>query len=255
MSDTDEKTGIRMRGEAVTRLETFVDASFAFAVTLLVVSFNDLPNSMPELYEAIRRAPGFLASFAILAMFWVSHNRFSRRFALEDAWATLLSFAFVALCLLYVYPLRMIMALAMHYLTGGWAPQQLDIQSAEDLRGVYLLYGLGFGGMSIIIGLLNVHALRRKSDLGLNPLEIFLARAEVTGSVLLCIPAFISIILALTLTKNAMGTAAQGLPGMVYALLGIIMPTYGAWIGRNIKRISCLPRLSVAAGDHTGQLR
>ena len=30
--------GFRLRGEAVTRLETFVDAAFAFAVTLLVMA-------------------------------------------------------------------------------------------------------------------------------------------------------------------------------------------------------------------------
>lgn len=233
-----EAHAFRMRGEAVTRLETFVDAAFAFAVTLLVVSFNDMPNSMPELYEAIRRAPGFLASFAILAMFWISHNRFSRHFALEDGWATFLSFSFVALCLLYVYPLRMIMALAMHYMTGGWSPQQLEIGSAEDLRGVYLLYGLGFGGMSAIIGLLNFHALRKRVELSLNPLEIFLAKAEILSSTLLCIPAMISIVLALTLSKNAMEGFAQGLPGMVYAMLGLIMPIFGIWVGRNTRRLS-----------------
>lgn len=228
----------KMRGEAVTRLETFVDAAFAFAVTLLVVSFNDMPNSMPELYEAMRRAPGFLASFAVLAMFWISHNRFSRHFALEDAWSMLLSFSFVALCLLYVYPLRMIMALAMHYMTGGWAPQQLEIESADDIRGVYLLYGLGFAGMASILGLLNLHALRKKAELDLNPLEIFSAKAEIASSVLLCIPAIISIVLALTLTKGAMQRFAQGLPGMIYAMLGIVMPFFGMWVGRNINRLS-----------------
>ena len=233
-----EANSFRMRGEAVTRLETFVDAAFAFAVTLLVVSFNDMPNSMPELYEAMRRAPGFLASFAILAMFWISHNRFSRHFALEDAWSMFLSFSFVALCLLYVYPLRMIMALAMHYMTGGWAPQQLEIESADDIRGVYLLYGLGFAGMAGIIGLLNLHALRKKAELGLNSLEIFSAKAEIVSSVLLCIPAIISIVLALTLTKSAMQGFAQGSPGMVYAMLGIVMPIFGTWVGRNINRLS-----------------
>lgn len=149
-----------------------------------------------------------------------------------------LSFCFVALCLIYVFPLRMIMALAMHYITGGWAPQQLDIQSSEDLSGVYLLYGLGFSGMAAIIGLLNFHALRKRIELDLNPPEIFLARAEVISSILLCVPAIISIVLALTLSKEAMGTFAQGLPGMVYGLLGIVMPIYGVWLGRNMDRLS-----------------
>jgi uncharacterized membrane protein len=35
---------VRQRGEQVTRLETFVDAAFAFAMTLLVVSFDAMPR-------------------------------------------------------------------------------------------------------------------------------------------------------------------------------------------------------------------
>lgn len=58
--------GVRQRGEQVTRLETFVDAAFAFAVTLLVVSFDAMPSSFAELYDALRRLPAFLAGFAIL---------------------------------------------------------------------------------------------------------------------------------------------------------------------------------------------
>ena len=53
--------GVRLRGEQVTRLETFVDAAFAFAMTLLVVSFDAMPESFSELYDALRRLPAFLA--------------------------------------------------------------------------------------------------------------------------------------------------------------------------------------------------
>ena len=54
--------GVRQRGEQVTRLETFVDAAFAFAMTLLVVSFDAMPDSFAELYDALRRLPAFLAA-------------------------------------------------------------------------------------------------------------------------------------------------------------------------------------------------
>ena len=37
--------GFRLRGQSVTRLETFVDAAFAFALTLLVIAGDDLPDS------------------------------------------------------------------------------------------------------------------------------------------------------------------------------------------------------------------
>ena len=71
--------GFRPRGQQVTRLETFVDAAFAFAVTSLVLSFDAMPDSFTELYDALRRLPACLAGFAILALFWTAHHRFSRR--------------------------------------------------------------------------------------------------------------------------------------------------------------------------------
>ena len=41
------------RGREVTRIEAFVDAAFAFAVTLLVISFNALPDSADDLRGAL----------------------------------------------------------------------------------------------------------------------------------------------------------------------------------------------------------
>ena len=38
----------------MTRLEAFVDAAFAFAVTLLVISLDAIPNSIPALLEAMK---------------------------------------------------------------------------------------------------------------------------------------------------------------------------------------------------------
>ena len=39
--------GFRERGAQVTRLEAFVDAAFAFSLTMLVISTNDVPRSIP----------------------------------------------------------------------------------------------------------------------------------------------------------------------------------------------------------------
>ena len=41
--------GFHLRGEAMTRTEVFVDAAFAFAVTMLVISIDQIPQSVPEL--------------------------------------------------------------------------------------------------------------------------------------------------------------------------------------------------------------
>ena len=90
------------RGQQVTRLEAFVDAAFAFALTMLVISIDEIPGNRAELVQALKGVPAFAASFAVLAMFWWDHNLWSRRFGLDDGWSVLLSLVYVFLALVYV---------------------------------------------------------------------------------------------------------------------------------------------------------
>ena len=53
--------GFLERGAQVTRLEAFVDAAFAFAVTLLVISLDAIPDSIPALMVAMKGVPAFAA--------------------------------------------------------------------------------------------------------------------------------------------------------------------------------------------------
>ena len=105
-----DKDGFLLRGEEVSRIEAFVDASFAFAMTLLVIFYNDLPDTVAELRQALLRVPTFVVCFVLLGMFWLAHNRWSRRFGLENAYTTTLSLALVLVVLVFVYPLRMVIS-------------------------------------------------------------------------------------------------------------------------------------------------
>ncbi len=154
LSHLPVRRGFRMRGQQATRLETFVDAAFAFAVTLLVVSFGAMPDTFAELYDALRRLPAFLGGFAVLALFWHAHYMFSRRYGLEDGAVVLLGMALVAAALFYVFPLRMVMSAAMHFFTGGWAPRELEVTSAAEFRAVFVLYGVGFATLAVVIAAL-----------------------------------------------------------------------------------------------------
>ncbi len=224
--------GFRVRGEAVTRLETFVDAAFAFAVTLLVVSFDTMPDTFGELHDALRRFPAFLAGFAIIAMYWHAHNRFSRRFGLEDATVVVLSLGLVAATLFYVYPLRMVMSAGLHYMTGGWAPTELEVSSMLEYRLVWVIYGSGFALLATLIALLNRHALRRADALGLDAAERAIARAEIVAMLVLIGSAILSMSLALALPDSR--SWYNALPGMAYALLGVVLPIYGVRSGRRV---------------------
>ena len=229
------KDGFRLRGEAVTRLETFVDAAFAFAVTLLIVSFESVPGSFPELVEAMRRVPAFLCGFAMLATFWAAHNRFSRRYGLEDGPVVMLSLALVAVVLVYIFPLRILMAGMMAFFTGGWAPGELDIRTMDDLRAVYFIYGAGFLAMNGLFVGLNHHALRRAAQLRLDAGERESTRTERNSYLILGASALLSILLAGVLPMSSEWHKAA--PGLAYGTLMFAMPLYGVLADRAHKRV------------------
>jgi hypothetical protein len=74
--------GFRMRGREVTRLESFADAIFAFALTLLIVSL-EAPKSFADLIGTMRGFPAFAVCFVMLATIWNTQYKFSRRFRLD----------------------------------------------------------------------------------------------------------------------------------------------------------------------------
>jgi uncharacterized membrane protein len=69
-----------MRGENMTRIETFVDAAFAFAFTMLVISIDEIPNNVGQLIELSRDIPAILASASMICAIWLSHATWSRTF-------------------------------------------------------------------------------------------------------------------------------------------------------------------------------
>jgi uncharacterized membrane protein len=73
-----------MRGESMTRLETFVAASFAFAITIMMISLGTMPDSIAEFVDATKEIPVFIASSVLLIWIWHAHAKWSRRYGLED---------------------------------------------------------------------------------------------------------------------------------------------------------------------------
>src|SRR5881392_812324 len=76
--------GFRLRGMEMTRLETFIDAAFAFAITMLVIAAQQIPDDIETLLAAFKNVPAFVASVIVLGIFWRGHWLWSRRYGLED---------------------------------------------------------------------------------------------------------------------------------------------------------------------------
>ena len=73
--------GFRLRGIAMTRLETFIDAAFAFAITMLVIASQQIPDDIETLLAAFKNVPAFMASIIVLGIFWrvPLHRAYPRR--------------------------------------------------------------------------------------------------------------------------------------------------------------------------------
>lgn len=226
MTATRDSNGFRLRGLSMTRIETFTDAAFAFALTLLVISM-DPPTTMSSLDAALRQIPAFLLSGSLLMMFWAGHHGWSRRYGMDDGATIVLSCLLVFTMLVYVYPLRFMFSAMMAWVGGmanlplGPARDALGIRSVEDVNRMFVIYGLGFTAMSTAVALLNVHAWRHRDELQLDEAERHSTRAEI-GAWLILIAVGISSTLIAAAFPGALPTA-----GWAYALLAIAMPWYG----------------------------
>jgi len=98
--------GFRLRGIAMTRLETFIDAAFAFAITMLVIATQQIPDDIETLLAAFKNVPAFVASIVVLGIFWRGHWLWSRRYGLEEGVSILISWAMMVTILIYIYPLK-----------------------------------------------------------------------------------------------------------------------------------------------------
>lgn len=160
--------GFRRRGFEVTRLAAFVDAAFAFAVTLLVISLDGIPTTVDGLVVALKGVPAFAACFAVIAQLWWTHTRYTWRFGLEDGVTVLYSLLLVFLVLVYVYPLKILFASGFHWVSGGWLPSSFAIASIPELRAMFIIYGGAWALLGLTLMGLYRHAWALRDELQLS---------------------------------------------------------------------------------------
>ncbi len=165
------KDGFRQRGLDMTRLETFVDAAFAFALTMMVISVDKIPQSYSEMMLALKSVPTFGASFAVIISFWLAHRNWSRRYGLEDGFTTFISIMLVFILLVCIYPLRLMFSALFAWISGGWLPAEFRLQTVDELFGLFISYGLAFASLTFMMAMLYLQAYRNRKELLLDENE------------------------------------------------------------------------------------
>ena len=217
------------RGKEVSRLEGLADTVFGFAVTLLIVAV-EVPHTFDGLMDVIRGFPAFTACFLLLMIFWNAHYRFFRRYGLEDTFTRFVNIAIMLLVLFSVYPLKFLFGAILVF--GN--THASHIESMEQLRFLYTVYGLGLIGIWTLYALLYTHALRLRHVLNLTPAEVVQTREPLANFAINIAVCAVSITLAHV-------TSSTALPGFVYMALGPLLTLNGIWHGHLLKRLLAAP--------------
>jgi hypothetical protein len=223
--------GFRLRGMEMTRLETFIDAAFAFAISMLVIAANQVPDNIEELLGAFRHVPAFVASVVVLGIFWRGHWTWSRRYGLEDGVSIFISWAMLATILIFIYPLKAIFGAMWYFISSGQVGQPFSLHTTESqARTIFAIYAVGLIAISAEILLLNLRAWQLREPLRLNALEELVTRGELTGWSIPVGVGIVSLVSALTLPAEQIQWS-----GWVYFSMIILVPLHDYYLKRRIR--------------------
>jgi uncharacterized membrane protein len=221
LSQTTLRTdqGFRWRSTESSRLEELSDAVIGFAITLLIVSL-EVPRTFDELLLAVRGFAAFAVSFGLLIVIWYEHYKFFRRYGLHDVRIIVYNAILLFLILFYVYPLKFLFTISVNSWFGLGLMQAAPpsptapTMTVEQLSMLYLIYGVGWFAVWLVLGLFYQQALTQREALELTELEVFDTRASMIENFITASMGVISILLALMLPSDALPLA-----GSIYVIM------------------------------------
>ena len=206
--------GLILRGHSMTRIETFVDAAFAFTLTLLVISIDEIPRSPAQLVETARDVPAFLISALLMGQLWLVHVGWSRIFGLQDRITVFLSLAIVMLVLVFVYPLKLMIQAGLSYFSDGLVGANIIIDETEwqqtDISSMFVFMAAGVLCLAFIVISLYLNGLRFRGHLRLTAYEEFLSWKRIMSAAVVGVTAIASMIAARFLTGEALAWSGLG---------------------------------------------
>ncbi len=207
----------------MTRIETFVDAAFAFALTMLVISVENIPQTPNELLLLSKDIPAFLVSGLLIGFIWYRHSQWSRQFGQQDRTTIFLSMCLVMLMLIFLYPVKMVFIGMFAWLSNGYLLNHAYNITLEELSNLFVYYAAGFICLAVIFYFFHWNTLKHADALRLTRYERYFCKTESYYSIIIVMVAILSAILAKTLSGRAIIIS-----GFVYVILFVIGPTFRA---------------------------
>ena len=209
-----DKDFTRWRGGDVSRLESFTDAVFAIAITLLVVS-HDVPKNFYEFKSVLWGFVGFGITFMILVFIWFANFKFHRRYGLEDGITIFLNSLFIFLVLFFIYPLKFLAQVLINWgiLSQGFGIDfNIGFSGGFEYYDIFIIYGAGGFAIWFVITLMYLHAYNKREILDLDNKELEITKDEILENFIVCIVILTSIMLAIFKTG--------AWPGLIYLFIG-----------------------------------
>lgn len=222
-----KKQPIEWRSHEPNRLETFSDAVFAFALTLIIVSI-EVPRSFDELFETLKGGISFAACFAMLFLIWNSQNVFFRRYGLNDPVTVSLNGILLFVVLIYVYPMKFLSQLLF---TGGkymYHGEKIEMIHIDQTRTLMIIYSIGYSVIYLLFFLMYLNARKQAQHLELTPKEAFETNTIAYINLISALIGISVILIAMILPDGY-----SGLSGFFYFVIPIC---YSVWFGSRGKR-------------------
>jgi uncharacterized membrane protein len=201
------------RDSEIQRIETFSDAVFAFAVTLLIVSL-EVPKSFEELATTMRGFFAFGISFTLLILIWHEQHRFFRNYGMDDTMTVALNGALLFLVLFYVYPVKFLFTLIFSDQIYGVDKGPVRI-TQHQYPQLLMIYALGFMAIYTLFFLMYLRVYLHSERLGLTAAERYDCKSAMYKILVMVTTGLISLIAAYLLPDNKAGAS-----GFIYFLIG-----------------------------------
>ena len=197
----------------------------------------EVPSSYAELMNTMRGFVPFGCTFAIVTWIWYEHNKFFRRYGMEDPFTVFINGILLFLVLMFVYPLKFMATMV--FARFGIGAQTVVEMDQRQIPGLMVVYSLGFVVLFASFALLYWHAWRQRDVLRLDDVERMLLKSSIGHHLISITVGLASVAIAMLLPVRW-----SWLAGPLYFLMG---PLHGFWGYRSGLRVERL-RAAQATG-------